>query len=664
MVIPVPSEDPPPTMATTVRKVTAPLRGTHAVLIQPAVPGPDAAFGGEAVISRLERILVRSPDLQAHVTVLIDGLGWRSVSRWVSYADMTEQDDPLAIVFDPALYSGVAFEEATGMDPVQHIREAVVYFRLAPGAEQAGGCSEAGLRDGTNDCLFKCLQEAFAAHGPALNRAESARLGARPGETLKPISSNACLKRCLGLHEKDKVPLSVLPRLEEMLKTRITVLGRDDEGQPCDANSYISTADYPRRLNLILRNGHYTIARPHILGRTLTPRAKKGRKRVLYADLAATMTTPEQLAQLREWALQPRSAPVLIVPTAYSSMEEYLEIRQGLLDATALDLDCFCGKIASLTMEYFRLRSHLLPVAPPLTAVETRFLLQAARGGLIKSAPKEGWEGCAQAFDFVSFYPSLLMDPHTLLPNCVGEVKQLPAMAPGGQPYKFFSIGIYRAVVRDIPAKYRSLWNQPYGRPAHFTHTDLATALMLGGRVDLVQDGQANAVVYDRRQCISAPDAFRSPIKNLFAAKQQGGKGAKMALNMMTGGLYARRTRRETLHDGAQTSADSGRLVRAMRIRGDWCVETYAEEHEAFSGPYPRFGAFLTAKGRYIMAKTLMPLADRLIRCHTDGFLLRAESADAQVPAALAAKIGTGLGQLKLERSGHCTVKSMRRPQF
>jgi len=63
--------------------------------------------------------------------------------------------------------------------------------------------------------------------------------------------------------------------------------------------------------------------------------------------------------------------------------------------------------------------------------------------------------------------------------------------------------------------------------------------------------------------------------------------------------------------------------------------------------PYPRWASFITAATRQKLVKTLLPVLDRLVRCHTDGFVL----------AGL-----DDLGQLHIERRGRCTFTGMRKP--
>lgn len=640
------------------RRRHAPWRGYMAVQAKPA--GRSATFTGAALASRLKQMAEARPGWEFHATLDIEGIGNRDIVKWFSKQTLDEAaargEDHLEIVFDVQQYDGIALEDREGMRAVDKIKSATILMRAKPGP--VGGCSGANA----NDCLSKALAQAFeGCLMPPLKLPDAQRCHG------KYLSNNAVLKKYLGLPVDAKVPLSKMPLLEAALTTTIHVHGTTP------GCSYASAAKHQRVLHLKLSDEHFTIcAAPD---RKPAPRGKADRP-VFTAEDAVAKYGQEQVTA---WCRNPYSAPVVILARG-DDPQKFQQLRAELLEHTKMDIVAFNGRTKPFVLELFRQMSRVVPVSAPLSALETTFLLGAQRGGLIASAPKEGlppFRGPAAQYDFTSFYPSILASTTFNVPNSTGEPARL---APG--PRKFYPIGLYRATVSNLPPQYRRLWNQPLDRVAFFTHTDLATALLLGATVALADDGQLNAILYQNDQGRSATqrikgsDAFKPFVTKLFALKQQGVEGAKLALNMFSGALYERDKAKQTVCAkeyerravAGELPEPPANLKRAFFYDdGTFVQEEYTTE---FRGPYPRVGAFLTAKGRHIMAKTLKPLVDAhgpdvLVRCHTDGFLLRGTAHLQLVSLTVQQaelKLKLKLGSLKLERSGTCMATSLRKP--
>lgn len=656
-----------------------PYRGWREVEAEPLV-GHDS-FSGEALMERVKAMLARMPGWEAHITLKLPGIGYRSVARWFDYAALEAAPGRLMeIVFDSTTYDGVTVvEDATdfgeGGEEITAIEGANIFFQ--PKQVLAGGCRlrwNDPQHDELNDCLLMAIRQAFCAHTPKQKRA-----------TEKVFLELAAFKAFLGVGEHDKVPLDRVQLLEPLLATRISVQVQSADGTP-QATGYDGNPKYARRLRLTLKNEHYEFVKQSDCGRSAGPRAPAGRPRVFLDSHgtspvggAVEAMNAETRAQLLEDRRKPLSARRLIIPQTYGSLEEYMEIRAQLMSATGgLDLDQYGGSLKRLALEFFRLRSLLLPASPPLLALEVQMLGPskqggAARGGVIIAAPGKdagGWTGFAVQYDVVSFYPSLLVDSHTLLPLNEGKATTLPTRTETGVR-KFYPFGVFRARVSAIPEHFRPLWTQPYERFACFTHYDLSAALLLGATIELEEDGKPNALLWGPADRIDAASVFRGYVEPLFAAKREGKKAAKQALNILTGALYERKRCKTTFTQ--QEIADRvaagdlldppGEMLRAFRLRdGGLRVETPDKSAQPYAGPYPRFGPFLTARGRFVLTKMLAPVVEsgvRVVRCHTDGVLLEGMAAD---HSALSRLIGSGLGQLRLEKSGKCHCEGLRKP--
>jgi len=75
-------------------------------------------------------------------------------------------------------------------------------------------------------------------------------------------------------------------------------------------------------------------------------------------------------------------------------------------------------------------------------------------------------------------------------------------------------------------------------------------------------------------------------------------------------------------------------------------------------GPYPRWASFITAAARQKLVKTLLPVLNRLVRCHTDGFVVEGLFD----PPSIQKLVGPDIGQLHVEHRGKCTFTAMQKP--
>jgi len=345
------------------------------------------------------------------------------------------------------------------------------------------------------------------------------------------------------------------------------------------------------------------------------------------------------------------------VEAAKDILRQYDTMRADLrfFPRIRLDLGAF-GNTTQFGLELFRLRSRTIPVAPPLTELEEEWL--CLRGGVIYTASKDGvpWTGEGVQLDFTSFYPSVQLSK-SQLPNCEPVVYTLPAhIAPGTYP-KF---GLYRALI-IVEGPGAKLWKYA-PRVAVFTSTDLQTARLLGGTVTLADDGQPNALLYEKAK-VQCGEAFGGFINDLYPLKVAKMPVGKIAINKLWASLGQKNLQRVALRPGDEAAAAKleslGKIV-AFHVEGTTehytCLPPPGESR--FKGPYPRWASFVTAAARQKLVKTLLPVIDRVVRCHTDRFLL--EGLD--VPPSIQKLVGPDIGQLHIEHRGKCTFTGMRKP--
>jgi hypothetical protein len=168
-------------------------------------------------------------------------------------------------------------------------------------------------------------------------------------------------------------------------------------------------------------------------------------------------------------------------------------------------------------------------------------------------------------------------------------------------------------------------------------------ALELNYDVQLVIDGKPNAMLYPK--CVNAHLLFGDYISNLFPLKKKNPL-VKSMLNMLWGAL-CQRTKSFNSNNDKHEKDFADLEDDDIYPRGDNMV---IKTVQGYVHPHARVGYFLTAYGRCKMSKIVEPIKDTVFRIHTDGIYSTAETID---------NIGTGLGQIKLEKKGAFRIISI-----
>src|SRR2546421_11885698 len=116
---------------------------------------------------------------------------------------------------------------------------------------------------------------------------------------------------------------------------------------------------------------------------------------------------------------------------------------------------------------------------------------------------KNGWEGFGRQYDETSLYPSIQQSALTFP---IGKSKfQTLKDFINHRGYNIY--GIYHAKV-EYSMKQPDVLFQRYNKHNRYTHIDLFRAKELGLKVDLIQDGSPNALVYEKETRIPGEVIF------------------------------------------------------------------------------------------------------------------------------------------------------------
>jgi hypothetical protein len=532
---------------------------------------------------------------------------------------------------------------------------------------RAGGC-RAGNDDGLNDCLWHCLLQGYGTRS---------RLP-------KAIKSPEALKETLGLARSTKIPIKSIPQIESLAGTISINVSGD--------YSYISQKKCERQLNLILANGHYSIAKnPE---RKVHKRWHSKAKNILvykedpfngvvhfYDGKSRHTNSAEKLKELRakrwsgEWCLVSvqKDKATGVWETLEEAYRRFDEEATALLEKTqkiGLPIDLrMCGgsyKVASLWV--FERMSRGLRANKPLSPQEALWISKAMKGGIIWG--EKGWKGYGNQYDFTSMYPSLMKK--STWPIGAGDFRTVEDFAYKRAGTQMYYYGIFRAKV-EFREEMVKLFR--FNSENFYTHIDLRRAWELGLRIELLKDGAPNALIYEKKKghMVSGEVMFGAIVDFLFRIKSEGGpagRASKRILNTLWGALSERKKSYyeiDTSTGPADLSDASEEEIVDTIIPIDKDFKRFTVQcripSKLFEGEYPRVAPFLLAFGRKMVSEAIEPYATHLKRVHTDGFILGREtnhSAEASLPK-ISENASTILGSLKHEKEGQCVVKNSMR---
>ena len=537
-------------------------------------------------------------------------------------------------------YNGIAMAGAAG----EHVKELMwakmVFYKNAP-AQPAG----AGLPgESSSDCLFRAIQRAFG------------------GKVPYEVYSDAVLRERLGVDHSGPIPVAGLfQKLDAIFPhVKFTLTTDLDESHP--DHVYESPRDSSVIINIKLTAGHFTLVNPPVEFR---PTTSKPMRLIEYGDDSVSIWSsgcdqPQVMTRAEFEKVQ--GGGYLSADSWYnviSGRERSLKLshadilaewdrdRRDLLAGTdnKLDLNKY-GSIRRVALAAWRMNSLAVAAPPQLGPVEQKWVSAAMRGGLIYG--KKGWSGMAIGLDINSCYPAVLASA-SMVPMMPGEEKLL---LPGAA---MVGLGFYRCIITGCPP---ALFRQEAG-VGTYTQQDVRTAIKLGGVVQLAQDGKPNAYLYTnttKQGRLRFNEIFGPFIKQFYAMKLTGAPVAKKVMNILTGAL-AERTTKKIRVTGPTDIAGSVLKIHCDDIEGDFDATYQPDDEPMFRrGGWARLYPFIVGRGREIMADTFASVVDRVVRIHTDGVVL----SGTEIPAGIT--IGTGLGEWKLEHTAaHVTVKNPMR---
>jgi len=185
--------------------------------------------------------------------------------------------------------------------------------------------------------------------------------------------------------------------------------------------------------------------------------------------------------------------------------------------------------------------------------------------------------------------------------------------------FAIFKLVIYRAKIAGTPVgknKPHFARNFRYNHSGYYTKYDLKLARKLGLCIMLINDGEANALIYERSRCITGSVMFGPFIDTVF----------KYKCESIWRALCERKKYKVVLKPDNPLlllyDVPEGYILNALLKRGTEEIVTTTDPSNLFSGEYPRIGPFVTACGRKLVSETVMGFGDKVKCVHTDGFII------------------------------------------
>lgn len=501
--------------------------------------------------------------------------------------------------------------------------------------------TKGGYDDVNNDCLYDAVKWGLAD---------------KATDTLmrKPWT----WKEWVKIGRKEPIDYKDIPIIEDKIKTRIHIVG-DYE--------YHSTKPYSLVVQVELKDGHYKFknnmaVRNHFIkfnkrnektlvyfetsnsacGRGVekgvTPSVEKGVNPLMRfyngIEISEKRMNRNELTKSKNEIYREHSSGCI-----ESEYDTFMKDCEHFKELTGNDLKDYDYGITDLCLALFY-KKALCYDFEEMDEFETAIHLKCRRGGLMYA--DNTVEGEMNCFDINSSYPSVMIE------NAYPYTK--PDYSIITERSKFgWGIGLYHAHIHDIDRRLMTISETNW-----YSSVDLKRADELGYSIELIQDGEFNALIYNKR--ITGKHLFGKYINDMYIHKNTinpltGKKNPifKSVLNNLHG-LLAQRDKKYYTNDETSEPFETfdPRYCEIYERDGDMIVKT---KSNVFMRPHARLLTFITAFARTKISKLVEPIKDSTFRIQTDSFMTNIDEI----------KTDCSLGGLKKEYEGCYSIEHVNK---
>ena len=500
-------------------------------------------------------------------------------------------------------------------DDPDYFNNFVVYVSLFPG--------NAGGNDKFNDCLYNCLYYYL--------------YDKLPWDT--PIK----FKKFLNLTRTDKVPITLISKIEEKMKT-FAINVRGDY-------VYSSTIKSSKQINLLLENEHYLIDKSFSKNNKINHRISYEEKiPVLYDKVSFEIYDGNEKLKISKNELNDilynyKSKYILINREEKKnnlSIEE--EFRQLIQDIDIIKKETNgiinlrkTGNINDTSLDLFDKFTKYLKHPETILQDESEWISNTNTGAIIYA---EVYNGPGYKYDIKSMYPSIMVSPGKF-PIGRGEFNKLENL----DNLNYFQFGIYRCKIsQENDNNNNKLFR--FNPKNYYTHTSLEHAKCLGLKIELIIDSQPYFLYYSRDKLIGFNEVFNKYVEFMFDLKQKKVPKSKDILNRLWG-LLSEIDRKKYFctSDKEITLSPDDEIIslRPYKHNDDVDIMECVSKKNYYKTSFARLSPFLISRGRFNISNIVMPHKENVHRIHTDGFISDKK---------LDIKLGENIGDLVFE--GYC----------
>ncbi len=490
-----------------------------------------------------------------------------------------------------------------------------------------------------NDCLYDCLKAAIPLFRYIYKT---------PKE----------FKKSLGLKRNDKVPISLIPKIEDELKNyRINIYG------DCQYYSKKDILDSPYEVNLCSTKEHvYSLKKNSSSRMDCYKGISYEERRPLFFKLSTNnpesivvydgkKTYEESYKKYLKKRAKPLSSDVLYIKCNpdVDMEKEYNEFKKDadfIKKVSNGNYNLYkSGKDIKCVLQRFqRLNKNL--VADSIEGDEAIWIDKASYSALIWA--ENGYEGPGYEYDFVSKYASILIDQRFMFPIKKGIFKSLSK--EDFNHLDSYDFGIYNVKIFANDDKlFRCNKHHLY------THYDLTRAKELGLQMEIIETGMPNVLLYPEGKVIRSKICFGKIINELFALKREYANNCKRIKTFTTclwGALSEKMKKMITVKaNGSFNYKGENEALQLHKVL-DIGKDPFNPSHRIFYFTYPcpiynsnlaRMAPFILAKARSDLSRIVEAHYGNIVRVHTDGFISKNK---------LEINTGENLGDLKYK--GYC----------
>lgn len=495
-----------------------------------------------------------------------------------------------------------------------------------------------GGDDPHNDCLYNALNLAL------------------PIEMKRKFKGPAEFKTYLGLERDDKVHIDLMPVVEELFPNhKVSVVGD---------YTYTSTVKAQLTINLSLLQGHFEFVKPEkcykvIINYKEKPimvyKKQKDRNCLLYDGKTKQIKPYHGLDKEIFRGYSKDYVYIKYDPLIKNKVVETIEQFYTRMEQDAEKIKKASKGIINIkksgspqnTALYIFDRFTKTITVEPLNQDEAFWIHEATNGAMIWA---DEYEGPAYKYDFCSYYPSILHSTKFMIPVKRGEFEIWTQDKLNEQTY--YRYGIYHCKIHKDITNLNLKKVFRFNQSNYYTHFDMTMAKNIGLKMEIIDDGKPNVLLYSRDKLINSSWLFRDYVDILFKLKQEGITIAKTILNILWGLLSQRKMKKEFSREGKHVDIVCGRFIYSIKPDNNGTIMKTYNYNKLYKYPYVRIMPFLIAKGRSTLVETMAKVLNDIVWMHSDGFITTKKHSFYNM--------GNGLGQLKEEGyCGNCKIKNV-----